>query len=184
MTRKYGGTGLGLTISSRLVSLMGGRIWVESDPGKGSRFHFTVALVCRNRRPEPLCQDTRETLSDMRVLVVDDNGTNRHILVKMLQNWHMQPTAVESGAKAIVTLGEAKGLGRLFPLILLDAQMPDMDGFAVAEAIKRNPDWRSGNGDDAEFRGTARGRHAVPRTRNCRLPHETQFGNPSFWTPF
>ena len=63
--------------------------------------------------------------------------------LKMLQNWRMEPTAVESGAKAIVTLGEAKGLGRVFPLILLDAQMPEMDGFAVAEAIKRNPDWRA-----------------------------------------
>jgi CheY-like chemotaxis protein len=79
----------------------------------------------------------------MRVLVVDDNATNRQILVRMLENWHMTPTAVDSGAKAIVTLREGKGIGRTFPLILLDAQMPDMDGFALAEIIKRNPDWRT-----------------------------------------
>lgn len=79
----------------------------------------------------------------MRVLVVDDNATNRQILLKMLTNWHTNPTAVESGARAITTLREAQGLGRIFPLILLDAQMPGMDGFALAECIKRNPDWKT-----------------------------------------
>jgi two-component system, sensor histidine kinase and response regulator len=143
MTRKYGGTGLGLTISSRLVGLMGGRIWVESEPGKGSRFHFTVAFALQQASTRTVVPRNPESLRDMRVLVVDDNATNRHILSKMLQNWHMQPTAAESGAKAIVSLGEAKGLGRVFPLVLLDAQMPDMDGFALAECIKRNPDWRA-----------------------------------------
>jgi two-component system sensor histidine kinase/response regulator len=143
MTRKYGGTGLGLTISSRLVGLMGGRIWVESESGKGSRFHFTARFALQKVPARTIVPRDPETLRDMRVLVVDDNATNRHILIKMLQNWRMQPTAAESGAKAIVTLGEAKGLGRVFPLILLDAQMPEMDGFAVAECIKRNPDWRS-----------------------------------------
>ena len=143
MTRKYGGTGLGLTISARLVSLMGGRIWVESEPGRGSQFHFTVQFGLQQAPVRTIVPRDRESLRDMRVLVVDDNATNRQILLKMLENWHMQPTPAESGAKAIVTLGEAKGLGRVFPLILLDAQMPEMDGFAVAEAIKRNPDWRS-----------------------------------------
>ncbi len=83
------------------------------------------------------------TLRDMRVLVVDDNATNRQILLKMLTNWHTSPTAVESGAKAIIALREAQGLGRIYPLILLDAQMPEMDGFALAESIERNPDWKS-----------------------------------------
>ena len=143
MTRKYGGTGLGLTISSRLVELMGGRIWVESELDKGSRFHFTADFALQKLAARTVVPRDPETLRDMRVLVVDDNATNRHILLKMLENWHTNPTAVDSGAKAIVTLKEGKGIGRTFPLILLDAQMPEMDGFALAEAIKRNPDWRA-----------------------------------------
>jgi two-component system sensor histidine kinase/response regulator len=143
MTRKYGGTGLGLTISSRLVGLMGGKIWVESEVGKGSRFHFTAHFGLQKAPARTVVPRDPQTLRDMRVLIVDDNATNRQILEKMLINWHMNPTTVDGGAKAIITLREAKGLGRMFPLILLDAQMPEMDGFALAEAIKRNPDWRT-----------------------------------------
>jgi two-component system, sensor histidine kinase and response regulator len=143
MTRKYGGTGLGLTISSRLVSLMGGHIWVESKPGNGSRFHFTVTFGLQKAPSRTNVPRNQESLRDMRVLIVDDNATNRQILANMLQKWHMHPSSAQSGAKAIVTLGEATGLGRSFPLILLDAQMPEMDGFALAECIKRNPEWRA-----------------------------------------
>jgi PAS domain S-box-containing protein len=143
MTRKYGGTGLGLTISSRLVELMGGRIWVDSVLGEGSRFHFTAVFKVQKTATRTIVPRDPETLRDMRVLVVDDNATNRQILVKMLETWRMLPTVSDSGAKAMVTLGEAKGIGRTFPLILLDAQMPEMDGFALAEYIKRHPSFRA-----------------------------------------
>jgi len=140
MTRKYGGTGLGLTISSRLVQLMGGRIWVESEPHKGSRFHFTANFVLQKTPARIMAPKNLATLRDMRVLVVDDNASNRQILIKMLEGWDMNPITVDCGAKAIVALREAKGLGRSFPLILLDAQMPEMDGFTLAETIRRHPE--------------------------------------------
>jgi len=143
MSRTYGGTGLGLTISARLVGFMHGRIWVESELGKGSRFHFTARFGLQKSPVRTLVPRDPMTLRDMRVLVVDDNATNRQILLKMLTNWHTNPTAVDSGARAITALREAQGLGRIYPLILLDAQMPEMDGFALAECIKRNLDWKT-----------------------------------------
>ena len=141
MSRNYGGTGLGLTISSRLVGLMHGRIWVESELNKGSRFHFTVRFGLQKTSARTVVPRDSSTLRDLRVLVVDDNMTNQQILLKMLAGWHTSPVAVESGAKAITALREAQDLGRTFPLILIDAQMPEMDGFTLAESIRRNPDW-------------------------------------------
>jgi PAS domain S-box-containing protein len=137
-TRKYGGTGLGLAIASRLVQLMGGRIGLQSEPGRGSIFRFTAQLGLHDHAP-PVGPRPKD-LEGVPVLVVDDNATNRRILEEMLGNWHMRPTAVASGAAALAELGRAAAAGRPYPLVLLDALMPEMDGFALAEEIKRRPE--------------------------------------------
>jgi signal transduction histidine kinase/CheY-like chemotaxis protein len=138
-TRRFGGTGLGLTISSQLVGMMGGRIWVESEVGKGSEFHFTsvfdLQLGVSEKLPAP-----PKALSNLRVLIVDDNRTNRLILEETLTNWAMNPTAVAGGLEALVEMHRAASSGTPFQLVLLDAMMPEMDGFTLAERIKENPD--------------------------------------------
>jgi PAS domain S-box-containing protein len=139
MTRKYGGTGLGLTICVRLVEMMGGRVWLESQPGQGSTFHFTVHLAVQDTasaRPVPL---PPEQLRDLHALIVDDNFTNRRVLRDTLTRWGMRPTVAESGRAALEALEIAKSTGHPFSLILLDGQMPDMDGFELAEQIQKDP---------------------------------------------
>ena len=131
-TRRFGGTGLGLAISSTLVELMEGRIWLESSPLEGSTFHFTACLGVTDARPEPAALD----LTDLRVLVVDDNPVNRRVMHDLLLRWKMRPTVADSGASALRALLDASALGRPFALVLLDANMPEMDGFEVARRIR------------------------------------------------
>jgi signal transduction histidine kinase/CheY-like chemotaxis protein/ligand-binding sensor domain-containing protein len=139
--RTFGGTGLGLTISSRLVSMMGGRMWVESELGKGSRFHFT-AQVGTARGPVSTTPPEGVQLAGLPVLVVDDNLTNRRILGEMLRRWGMQPELAASGAEAMRMLQEADRAGNAFALLLVDAQMPDMDGFTLVERVRQQVDLR------------------------------------------
>jgi len=136
-TRTYGGSGLGLTISARLVRMMGGRIWVESTEGQGSTFHFTAYFGVQTG-PLPVKQPAR--LEGLPVLVVDDNATNRHILAEVLANWQMRPTVVAGGRAALAALEKADREGEPFALILLDSDMPEMDGFALARYIQQRPD--------------------------------------------
>jgi signal transduction histidine kinase/CheY-like chemotaxis protein len=139
-TRKYGGTGLGLTISSRLVEMMGGRIWVESELGRGSQFHFTASVgIADTKVIEVGAIAPLEILRAVKVLVVDDNRTNRRILEGMLGRWEMKSSSAQDGDEALTKLNEAQEAGEPFALILMDMHMPGMDGFELSERIRQSP---------------------------------------------
>jgi signal transduction histidine kinase/DNA-binding response OmpR family regulator len=136
--RRFGGTGLGLTICRQLVQMMGGRIWVESIVGQGSIFHF-LARFGASTAAGSWAPIEKVPLKGMRVLVVDDNLTQRRNLGDLLASWGMKPTLVGDGEEALRTLALESEAGLPFPLVITDASMPEMDGFELAEEIRKNP---------------------------------------------
>ncbi len=142
-TKKHSGTGLGLAITAQLVQLMGGSIWVESEEGAGSTFHFEVHLGVSDAAGAEPVGKSLPNLKDMRVLVVDDNLTNRRLLEEILTYWGMLPLLADGGAQALRELEDAERQSRPFALALIDYMMPGMDGFDLAKAMRANPEFAS-----------------------------------------
>jgi signal transduction histidine kinase/DNA-binding response OmpR family regulator len=136
-TRRYGGTGLGLTISSKLIALMNGWMTVESQPGQGSRFVVTLPFGVDQATPQVANVTTQELLAGRSVLIVDDNGTNRRILEETLRRWSVKTKLASSGTEALDFIFEAARLEQPFDVALLDVHMPEMDGFTLAERIRQ-----------------------------------------------
>lgn len=141
MSRRFGGTGLGLAICTQLTAMMGGRIWVESELGKGSTFHFIVEFEKQKGIRAQILPDL-SVLNKMPVLVVDDNDTNRLILMEMLKHWEMAPTGVADGPDALAALTASKAHGPDYKIALVDVMLPDMDGFMLAEEIRQHTEFK------------------------------------------
>ncbi|MGE0605672.1 MAG: response regulator [Pirellulales bacterium] len=137
-TRRFGGTGLGLTISARLIQMMNGKIWLESDVGRGTTFHFLCEFgIAAEQHVKPRAH--LHELENMSVLIVDDNATNRRILEELLKNWHMRPTIAQDAAAAMRSVEEARQRKEPFQLMISDFHMPDCDGMQLAERLKAIP---------------------------------------------
>jgi two-component system, sensor histidine kinase and response regulator len=140
-TRLYGGTGLGLGIAARLVEMMGGKIWVDSQLGRGSTFHFTIHFgIAENKNRERSALDPA-VLQDSRVLIVDDNKTNRIILLEMLTQWGLRAEAVDGVPAALAALERTRVANHPFDIVITDLHMPEVDGFGLAEEMRKNPNF-------------------------------------------
>jgi CheY-like chemotaxis protein len=173
-TRRYGGTGLGLTISSRLVALMNGRIWLESKPNHGSTFHFTVRLPLQQNPSSTQSFISLDEFHGTSVLVVDDNATNRRILEQTLFAWGLDPTLCDGSAQALATLRDAQTRGSPFRLMLIDSHRPELDGFSLVDTLQLDPADSDALHHHAHLRNLGRGGGTVPATGYLCVPHQAR----------
>ncbi len=177
-TRRYGGTGLGLAICRQLMTLMGGDIGFDSEPGRGSTFWFTLTLE-RQRDAAPPRATTPASLDGVRLLIVDDNATNREILHRQVASWHVRHETAASGPEALAYLYRAAADSQPYEVVVLDMHMPDMDGLSVARAVKADPKLRRTNialltslgyhPDEANFRALGIGAYLTKPIKPSRL---------------